>query len=301
MGLKENILSSQKDYIISNISSNISSLGLNAEFFCAPYDLPMSYGNLFNKSGKDFPEDGYERFTGLIRTWKSVSKQEMLDYWTLDSCLPVGSVILGENGKSDASLSVMGSALGEVDYLPVLMEDYYEMVEDIQCTHMPNAIGSVRSDTNTLQYIAEHKSVIHIFDNVNLFYIRMKHPIEQVDTKQFARDRWLAYPYCSSPTTHELFKLLLEWQWSKQNLDCTEPVAIAADNFLQVLGMNVSDSENQVVQSLLDLPDQQVFQYLKNGSISTVEDEVSRPDEFTNWFTLFSQTLTSIKELNLAQ
>lgn len=92
------------------------------------------------------------------------------------------------------------------------------------------------------------------------------------------------HPYYNSPTLHEFFRLLLEWQWAHYFADNNEHMAVIATRVLEYFGLDVrNESTDPVVSFLMSLPDQQVFQYMKTGDAVQTPDEPLATDEFKMW------------------
>jgi len=91
------------------------------------------------------------------------------------------------------------------------------------------------------------------------------------------------HPYSVSPNLHELFKLMLEWQWAYKHLDADEPMAVKSNEALEYLGLDVDDTSNQVVVDLMNLPDLHVVDYLNGLEYTTKTEFPEAPQSFIIW------------------
>ena len=93
------------------------------------------------------------------------------------------------------------------------------------------------------------------------------------------------HPHCITHTVHEMFKVMLEWQWAYYELESREPMAAFCNNVLLHLGLDVRNVEHDpVVKSLMQLPDMYVAQFLAGNEIirpAIVDPE--EPLEFKLW------------------
>ena len=93
------------------------------------------------------------------------------------------------------------------------------------------------------------------------------------------------HPHIVAPTLHEIFKILLEWQWAYYELNNTEDIAAWANAALVSMGLDVRESENNsVIKDLMDLPNMYVAQFL-NGetNISLPDIDPPTPNSFKFW------------------
>lgn len=92
------------------------------------------------------------------------------------------------------------------------------------------------------------------------------------------------FPYAVTHTLQELFKLMLEWQWAYKCCGNTEPIASLCNTFLTDVGLDVEKKEqDEIVASLMNLPDMYVSQYIKGNTISTEAIDPPMPLEFKLW------------------
>ena len=93
------------------------------------------------------------------------------------------------------------------------------------------------------------------------------------------------HPHIVAHTLHELFKILLEWQWAYHELGNREDIAVAANNALLSMGLDVRNADSHsVVKDLLTLPDMHVAQFLMgNTNITMPDTDPIVPNSFKFW------------------
>jgi len=93
------------------------------------------------------------------------------------------------------------------------------------------------------------------------------------------------HPHIVAHTLHELFKILLEWQWAYYELGNREDVAVWSNEALLSMGLDVRNADNDpVVRDLMKLPDMYVAKFLMgdtNIAIQNTDPEV--PVTFKFW------------------
>jgi hypothetical protein len=235
------------------------------EFFM---NFPMISSDMHKYSGEManssfIPSYETPRYRGTFRLWKSVSRNEKSNHWTSEVCT------------------------ANQNYFAMFMEEYYGKKDLLE-----NYISSKKKEDNpvkndnsrALGFVAKHDVLIKI-DGVGLLIYTeatSKHH-QEIDIEEFIKNRLMVHPYCASPSVHEFFRLLLEWQWAYKFLESREIMATVANDFLTILGLNVDDETNEVVRCLLNIPDQQVAQYIKTGHAELNENPVDCPEIFYNW------------------
>lgn len=90
------------------------------------------------------------------------------------------------------------------------------------------------------------------------------------------------HPFCVAHTIHELFKLMMEWQWAYDVLESREPMAVLSNNALGYLGIKYSDA-SEVVADVMSLPDSFVAQFIKGNDMAVPQVDPRQPDSFKLW------------------
>jgi hypothetical protein len=188
-----------------------------------------------------------DRFAKVYRLWASVPKEDNKDHWMYPLC-----------SATDTHLSkTLDELYGREDYKSMVLEH----IEDF------------------LSMIVKHLTLFHEPDLGYIIYTQVSASGDGL----LARTA-LIHPYFGSPTLHEFFKLMLEWQWAKYHADNDEPVAHLADRLLTHFGLHVDETDsNKVVKDLMALPDQQIAQYFKTGTCIANADEPEMPMSFRLW------------------
>jgi len=277
MSLRNSLIQSKKNNDKEKLESLINSLGLSRDFFCEPYDLLINYWNIFRPEPNEIPDHKDGRFSSFVSFWKSKSFIEGESYWMAHSCFCENATLLPNNSPS----------LND-KFFPVLMEEYYNEENILNSLMWNKGIDNVKQNTQLMHSIDNEVMFIHVLGHSAIAYVH-------AESREFCEDRYLTHPYATSFSTHELFKLLLEWQWARRELGSSEPVAVLADEFLSIFGLDYSDSQNKVVSDLLNLPDQQVAQYIKTGSITVNELSPACPQSFHDWLASVGDVFSLIK------
>ena len=93
------------------------------------------------------------------------------------------------------------------------------------------------------------------------------------------------HPHIVAHTLHELFKILLEWQWAYHELGNREDAAVWSNAALLSMGLDVRNAESDpVVRDLMALPDMYVAKFLlgdTNIAVQNTDPEV--PITFKFW------------------
>jgi hypothetical protein len=185
------------------------------------------------------------RFRYGFRVWKSVPISEQPDHWMAPTC-----------SSTDTHMNVpMDELYGRTEFKDILM------------------------DSDFLNKVVSHVVIYNIPGGASIIYNELTPGSEHL-IKQYQ----MIHPYPGAPSLHELFKLLLEWQWAYVYAESREPMAEVAHEILTSLGLHV-DQQNSVqpVRSLMQLPDMQVAQYFKTGTCSLPEIAPPEPVEFKLW------------------
>jgi hypothetical protein len=90
------------------------------------------------------------------------------------------------------------------------------------------------------------------------------------------------HPFCVGHTIHELFKLMMEWQWAHDVLGSQEPMAALCNSALSHMGISYSD-DSEVATGLMSLPDSFVAQYIKGEEMSVPINDPQQPTAFKLW------------------
>lgn len=255
-----------------NVIRKAESLGADASKFTYDNNTPLDcfpiVSSDFRESNGELAHDSFippyetKRYHGTFRLWKSVPREEYESHWTSEVCTA--------NQKYFAMF--MEEYYGKND----LLGNYFTSV-NAKHGHEPN------SNETALSVVGKHDVLLKIDGVGLLIWTEAVSDLLNIDVIPFIKHRFMVHPYCASPSVHEFFRLLLEWQWAYQNLGSREIMANVANEYLGTLGLDVSNTDDKVVQSLLSLPDQQVSQYIKTGQSWLNEEEVDCPEEFYNW------------------
>lgn len=90
------------------------------------------------------------------------------------------------------------------------------------------------------------------------------------------------HPFCAGHTIHELFKLMMEWQWAYDVLGSQEPMAKLCNAALHHMGISYSDN-SEVTTSLMSLPDSFIAQYVKSEEMGAPINDPKQPAAFKLW------------------
>lgn len=202
------------------------------------------------------------RFTCSHRLWKSIPKLGKENHWMYDTC----------TSDDDYIQVPMDEEYGRMDYLETGIEFIQE--NDIFGVVSKHITLYKKPGLAALVY-SEARNEIPVGDGSESRYI---------DVDSFVRRTMMIHPYYGSPSFHEAFKLLLEWQWAYYYADSIEPMAVTSNEFLLSLGLDVRrNGVDPVVSAFMTLPDQQVAQYFKTGTCSINEDLPECPLDVKIW------------------
>ena len=202
------------------------------------------------------------RFTCSHRLWKSIPKLGKENHWMYDTC----------TSDDDYIQVPMDEEYGRMDYLETGIEFIQE--NDIFGVVSKHITLYKKPGLAALVY-SEARNEIPVGDGSESRYI---------DVDSFVRRTMMIHPYYGSPSFHEAFKLLLEWQWAYYYADSIEPMAVTSNEFLLSLGLDVRrNGVDPVVSAFMTLPDQQVAQYFKTGTCSINEDLPECPLDVKSW------------------
>lgn len=194
-------------------------------------------------------DDDAVRFQAGYRLWGSVPKEDYRDHWMYPLC----------------STTQM--------YMPIPIDELH-------------GSGGFKSSVDTHtgpDFLAMIKKHITLYDYEGCAKIIFTQ-VDSVIGAGFVPKGQMTHPYTAACSLHELFKLLLEWQWAVLYAENTETVGQIACEFLDHLGLHVDDVDsNPVVRDLMILPDMQVAQYIKTGECSLLETEPEMPLSFRLW------------------
>ena len=198
------------------------------------------------------------RFCCSYRMWKSVPKEGREDHWMYASC-----------SSDETYMQIpMDEEYGRTDYLNTGVEFIQE-----------NNIFGVVSRHDTLYKQPGLAAVVYSEAHNE---VPTEGGYKYVDVEAFVRRTMMIHPYYGSPSMHEFFKLLLEWQWAFLEGGSSEPMAETSHLFLNKLGIT-GKSNTRLLQELMDLPDQQVAQYYKKGYCELNEECPEVPLIFKFW------------------
>ena len=279
--LSQRLLNSKVDVTLSNLLDECSRLNIDPNILIAPegsttpLQYPMISSNLFKTvDGTTInPYKPGHRFKKEVRFYKSTKKNIEGKLWDLQNNRDFMSCDMGNFFYANLIPEVYRVEYSLDSYTP---GDYFL---EHNLDHTP-----WDQEENVLAIVNEHVSFLEVSGVGSLIYTDLSDSFSGLDNENFCRTMILSKPYSTSPTMHEAFKNLLEWQWAYHELEYTEPMAHFADAFLTTLGLNYLDeSTNEVVGSLMALPDQSLAQEIKTGDCWINEDEPPCPEEFTNW------------------
>lgn len=135
----------------------------------------------------------------------------------------------------------------------------------------------------------------------NILYTNNKASItvSQFKSQSIHKDLMMIHPF-SSPSLHELLKLLMEWQWCFYNLHSNEPMSIISNDLLISLGLDVRNAgHDPIVDSIMSLPDQQVATFLKQGVSSIGSQSIKCPTLLKAW--LIKRGILNILDVEISR
>jgi len=279
--LATKLLSSKIDVLKNKILDSCALKGIDPALFVAPEDsvnplqFPMITSSLFNTINHSTinPDKQGDRFAKEVRFYKSTEKNIESKLWDLQNNRDFMSCDMGDSFYANLMPEVYKVQYSMEAYTP---GDYFV---DHNLDHTPKD-----QEESVLSIVNEHESFIEVCGVGSLIYTDLSKRFSGLDNEHFCRTMMLSKPYSTSPTMHEAFKNLLEWQWAYNELGYTEPMAELANNFLTALGLSYLDeSTNEVVGSLMALPDQSLAQEIKTGDCHINEEEPECPAEFVAW------------------
>lgn len=196
-----------------------------------------------------FEGDAVPRFYAGCRVYASVDKSLHTDHWMYPLC-----------SATDTHITLPPDELyGRTEYHDTVMD------------HTAN------------DFLAAITKFATIFDQSGVAQIIVTH----VDSEKGAgmlQKLHLIHPFIVGCTLHELFKIMLEWQWAYVYTESREPAAVLCNKILTHFGLNVQNADsNEVVRDLLALPDMQVAQFLKTGEVWLHDSEPEMPLSFKLW------------------
>lgn len=273
---KTNSVHDKKLTIIKGtLSHKMRALGVDEKVFLDKEDgnilglFPRVFSDYSKDSGDDLRSDTIipqyrdDRFYREIRFWRSEDSNIYGSHWMQDKCTTRST------------------------YFPMFMEEVYGRHDVLTSYFDSHSVFEESNHPNdkVLGLVTNHDIIFEITGIASIVYTGFgSNNRYKIDAKDFTRHLLSSHPYCNSSTLHELFKILLEWQWAYTELDSREPIAEVANKFLITLGLNIKDVDNNsVVKSLMSLPDQQLAQYIKTGECHLVEEDPGCPEEFANW------------------
>jgi hypothetical protein len=185
------------------------------------------------------------RFRYGFRVWKSIAISDQPDHWMAPTC-----------SSTDTHMSIPVEELyGRSEFKDILM------------------------NAGFLEKIVNHVVLYNIPGGSSITYNEVTPGSEHL-IKQYQ----MVHPYEGAPSLHELFKLLLEWQWAYKYADSREPMAEVANELLTSLGLDIDQKDSvEPTKSLMLLPDMQVAQFFKTGTCSLPEVTPMEPVEFKLW------------------
>lgn len=189
------------------------------------------------------------RFRGGYRLWASMPRVDHPDHWMNALCSSTET------------------------HLPMTVDELYGR-EDFKSA----MFGHTGADF--LRMVEKHLTLFHQEGVAHILYT-------QVDSDVgggLLEKLHLTHPFVAAFSLHELFKLLLEWQWALVYADSTEPAAQLASDVLDYFGLHVDAADsNKVVRDLMSLPDMYVAEYFKTGACSLNEVTPDMPLSFKMW------------------
>lgn len=252
------------------ISHSISNIGLDQEIF---YDSESILNNIdsFMHASPSHPT---HRFCCGFRLWKSVPKEGNEDHWMYSLCS------------------------AEETHFPAPIDESYGRKDFVEVGN------NFTNQEGILGLVKRHDVIYHDPGVALIIYSEAGSDVETVDgtisidVEQFIRSAHMVHPYSASASIHEMFKLLLEWQWAFLYAESDEPMALIANDFLNNLNLHVDrDGTDPVVTSLMKLPDQQVAQYFKTGTCSLNDTAPECPIDFKVW--LIEKNIVQLLDRNI--
>lgn len=211
------------------------------------------------------PFNAENRFSCSYRLWKSVPKQGLEDHWMYPACSTNDMFLVRpmdeEYGRSDY-VNKMIDFVYRVKYTNKIFD--YEMIKQHEVLWQKEGSAAI------------------VFIQANTKLNSPNGLVDNLDLDPFIRETMMIHPYYGSTSIHELFKLLLEWQWGHLHGGSQEVMGQLSNEVLSELGLSVDDQSNLVLE-LLSLPDQQVFQYYKSESCNVNETCPEIPQRFLFW------------------
>ena len=191
------------------------------------------------------------RFQAAYRLWGSVPTEDYRDHWAYPFCTTTEMYMpipIDELQGSSGGLKVAADTQSSGAHITLLIKKNVKLVEYGGCAQI------------------------------------MFTQVDPVIGAGVPHESQMTHPYVAACSLHELFKLLLEWQWAVLYAENTEMVGQIVCEFLGHLGLHVDDVDsNPVVRDLMSLPDMQVAQYIKTGECTLLETEPEMPLSFRLW------------------
>lgn len=201
------------------------------------------------------------RFCCSYRVWKSVPKKGLENHWMYASC-----------SSDDLYLQrPMDEEYGRQDYLNTGVSFIQE-----------NDIFGVVSRHDNLYKSPGLASIVYSEAQPDVPSSSNTGEVKHIDVESFVRSTMMIHPYYGSPSMHELFRLLLEWQWAYLEGGSQEPMAETSHLLLKDLGITIKSKSN-LIDALMALPDQQVSQFYKTGDCTLNEECPELPLIFKFW------------------
>jgi hypothetical protein len=91
------------------------------------------------------------------------------------------------------------------------------------------------------------------------------------------------HPYYAAHTMHELFRLLLEWQWAYKYTNNTEPMAVLSNTVLTDMGISIEKTDVEPTDFLSSMPDMYISQFIKGITLSSQDIDPSQSVGFKLW------------------
>jgi hypothetical protein len=151
-------------------------------------------------------------------------------------------------------------------------------------THMNTPISEQYNTDAFLQTLSEGGMFDTLTKHDNIIIVDGLFAITYTETsdKDLFRNLRDLHPYCVAHTIHELFKLMLEWQWAYLELNSTEPMAKLCNDSLEYLGVNYF-ANTDTTNALKELPDSFLAQYIKGQELSVPLTDPVQPIAFSLW------------------
>lgn len=155
-----------------------------------------------------------------------------------------------------------------ITYMDTPVEDLYD-----RSLYQDRLIGS-----GFLFSLSNHRVII---EKPDLFAITYTESTDQ----NMIVDVTSIHPHCITHTVHEMFKLMLEWQWAHHELSSEEPMAIFCNEVLLSIGLDYRNEQSDpVVKGLMQLPEMYVAQFLAgNTVIKPTFHDPEEPLEYKLW------------------